>query len=191
MSRPRSKPEVPTQQPRGAGQAKRSASRARAHVNNANRYRDESCDDDDDDDDDVEAEEEDEEKPRRSRSAQDNVSSTRRSKHGWHGEGGMTSEDEYSGADEVSDGTVERCHGGDFEEEENIERELAGFTAQLDDLEGQEVVEADEVVKVSSWANMGAHIRPTSLIVPPWWSIFPPPKPVLAPQNNKLIKKFY
>ena len=41
----------------------------------------------------------------------------------------MTSEDEYSGADEVSDGTVERCHGGDFEEEENIERELAGFTA--------------------------------------------------------------
>ena len=39
--------------------------------------------------------------------------------------------------------------------------------------------DADEVVKVSPLSLLGCEIKPRRLLIPPWWGVLPPPKPVL------------
>ena len=40
-------------------------------------------------------------------------------------------------------------------------------------------LDGDEVVKVSPLSLLGCEIKPRRLLIPPWWGVLPPPKPVL------------
>ena len=140
--RPKSKPEVPTQQPRGPNhrESNRNVARAQTHASNLKKYRDKPPTDDSDNDKagDHGAPEE----LRRSQSLDMEVS--RRSRHGWHGEGDFVSssfEDNDFRNEEVltdSDRGEMTENSNAFAEEEAVERELAAFTAQLDEVERDE-----------------------------------------------------